>query len=582
MKKYLFYSTIITGLMFSNFLTENITNVYATNSNLNTNTQSSIFSPNETNNGINISINNGYLDFEGQEPPFIEDGRTLVPLRSIFEALNATVEWDNETRTVIATNAEGTEITMTIDEKYYYLDGSRRTLDVAPQIVNGRTMIPVRAVSESLGCTVDWNDESQTVVINTSNLPPYLNGDVSVNILDNSQKNNNNLFTSSKSRWSSIVYKYYYIKNNVEYFVIADNDTVSIKSVDGSFSKIISCELSTFGGFHYDDASDVFYIIYGTSNPDETPTKEVVRVVKYDSNLNKVSSLSLNSNDTYTNSAFSSGSLRMATNNDVLYVHTSRKRLLSSDGLNHQSQLTLHIDTKKMTMLTDVEKYQGNHVSHSFNQFVLWDSQKNRFMVLDHGDAYPRSICIQDPSTSKTERITLLEIPGNVGANSTGVTIGGFVDSTNSYICAINRVDWDKVTHFSTSKLEGLDIEERDIILLVSNKNTNKVNEVTLAKYIGTGKTGSVPQIVKISDNKFMVIWQEFTADSTTPAMQQESDLKYVFVDGDGKTTSSIYTEPNLLMLTDDCDAVYNSKTNTVNWITDSTYGQILVSIKVK
>jgi len=100
-------------------------------------------------------------------PPTIENDRTLVPLRTIFEALGAKVNWDNTTRTVTASK-ENTEIKLTIGGQAYK-NGRPVVLEVPAKIISDRTMVPLRFVSESLGCQVVWDDASQTVTITSSN-----------------------------------------------------------------------------------------------------------------------------------------------------------------------------------------------------------------------------------------------------------------------------------------------------------------------------------------------------------------------------------------------------------------------------
>lgn len=95
-------------------------------------------------------------------PPAIVDGRTLVPVRAIFEAIGATVEWDNTTRT--ATGAKsGTIVSIQIDNTTAYVNGGARTLDVPAQLINNRTMVPARFISEALGCDVTWDQKTRTV-----------------------------------------------------------------------------------------------------------------------------------------------------------------------------------------------------------------------------------------------------------------------------------------------------------------------------------------------------------------------------------------------------------------------------------
>ncbi|WP_338462034.1 copper amine oxidase N-terminal domain-containing protein [Brevibacillus borstelensis] len=100
-----------------------------------------------------------------QMPPVEIDGRTLVPLRAIFEALGAKVEWDEATQTVTATKDNNT-IQLTIGSKVAYKNGKKINLDVPAQLFNGdTTMVPIRFVSEALGAKVGWDAYSNSVVI---------------------------------------------------------------------------------------------------------------------------------------------------------------------------------------------------------------------------------------------------------------------------------------------------------------------------------------------------------------------------------------------------------------------------------
>ena len=103
-------------------------------------------------------------------PPQIIDGRTLVPVRKIFEALGAKVNWVEEADLVVA--SYGTSIlSMEIGKDTFVvtdvISGETRIIeiDVPPQIVDGRTLVPARAISESMGRKVDWVNETRTVVI---------------------------------------------------------------------------------------------------------------------------------------------------------------------------------------------------------------------------------------------------------------------------------------------------------------------------------------------------------------------------------------------------------------------------------
>lgn len=100
-------------------------------------------------------------------PPTILNGRTLVPLRAIFEALDADVTWDNATQTASAQKA-GTSVQVTIDNTTAYVNGRAQTLDVPAKLIGGRTMVPARFVSESLDARVLWDGNTESVYVITS------------------------------------------------------------------------------------------------------------------------------------------------------------------------------------------------------------------------------------------------------------------------------------------------------------------------------------------------------------------------------------------------------------------------------
>lgn len=104
------------------------------------------------------------IAFKNQVPVIIDD-RTLVPMRDIFEALDCEVTWDDSIKTVTAINKHGTTITLVIGENKMLKNDSVIELDVAPQIINDSTMIPVRAVSEALDLVVEWDDDEKIVSI---------------------------------------------------------------------------------------------------------------------------------------------------------------------------------------------------------------------------------------------------------------------------------------------------------------------------------------------------------------------------------------------------------------------------------
>ncbi|MBS3950706.1 MAG: copper amine oxidase N-terminal domain-containing protein [Clostridia bacterium] len=96
--------------------------------------------------------------------PFIADGRTMVPFRFIGETLGARVDWEPATRTVSYVLAD-TRIEFPIGSTTVMINGRAQKADVPARLVNGRTFVPVRMVSEQLGARVDWNPSTRQVTI---------------------------------------------------------------------------------------------------------------------------------------------------------------------------------------------------------------------------------------------------------------------------------------------------------------------------------------------------------------------------------------------------------------------------------
>ncbi len=111
---------------------------------------------------IKVFIDNQLVQFDVS--PVVEDGRTLVPLRAIFQGLGATVNWDEKTSTITADKDEIT-IVMKIGSTTMQKNGVTYSLDVAPKLLDGRTLVPLRAVSEAFKADVGWDGETSTIKI---------------------------------------------------------------------------------------------------------------------------------------------------------------------------------------------------------------------------------------------------------------------------------------------------------------------------------------------------------------------------------------------------------------------------------
>lgn len=307
-----------------------------------------------------------------------------------------------------------------------------------------------------------------------------------------------------------------------------DIEGVMVEYFDSSYNllsdKIIAEELPMFGGFYESDSN--YFLVTGQVNPDELSSVEVFRITKYDKNWNRLDSVGIyNCNTTV---PFDAGSARMIMCGDILVIHTAHQMYMSSDGLNHQANITIGINTTTMKVTTcnsEVSNSSTGYVSHSFNQFIQLDG--NNIVTVDHGDAYPRSIVLIKHSTDASTGIfskgcqtaNILNFPGAIGDNYTGASIGGFEISSSSYLIAGNTVEQnDSYVNNTTRNI---------FVASVSNSGTI-VNKIT--NYNEGETTASTPQFVKIATDKYILMWS------------REDVIYYTIIDANGNQTGSIYT----------------------------------------
>ena len=286
-------------------------------------------------------------------------------------------------------------------------------------------------------------------------------------------------------------------------------------------TKKIKYELPKFGG--YFKGKDARYIVFGQNNHESDNTKEVVRVVKYDDDWNKLGQCSITSKNVY--EPFAKGPLRMTENDGILYIHTSRyiywDAAAEPEEIHHEVNLTYAVDEDSMECV--MNEAPGDWVSHSFAQFILSDGES--VYRLDLGDGNPRavnlakSVVYKEPDDvwtwyGKTETRSLLDIIGSYGDNVTGVSLGGFelMNDGDTLITAGSSIVQDSsVTKTSMEKAH------RNIFVITMNKKFNespKLNWITDYKE-EDGITILNPQLVKVEDGYYM-FWQEYYVERET------------------------------------------------------------------
>lgn len=461
--------------------------------------------------------------------------------------------------------------------------------------INGSNYYKLRDLGENLGFDVRWQQETDTIflyaldenmhVAERGNYePPKSQTDNGMDITyiptESFSKTTDMTATISTARWSNVIENYIVNDNDGTFYSLYKKspnsnyiyaDIYDSKTYELLNTQKVETELDLFGGFYSGEKYN--YIVFGQNNTEENDEKEIIRIVKYDKQFNRIDDCSIKGEESFTTKPFDAGTVRMAENGNELTIHTSRERYTTDDGLNHQSQLTIILDTDTMKTKNYLGRFQKNHVSHSFNQFAQYDGDK--LILVDHGDAYPRSIVLNKESGSEFTEVDLFKIPGAIGANCTGVTIGGFEISDTNYLVAINSIDHNKVTEYTSYEMIGLDLDERDIILLTCDKNTNSVKQIKFTDYINNNMLGSTPYLVKIDDNRFMLMWEEFIYNNKNA---ESNGMKYVEIDGNGNKLTEIMHNKNFNLSSDCKPQVID---NQIVWYNNVEMGRIFYSIDI-
>ncbi|MBR6825285.1 MAG: leucine-rich repeat domain-containing protein [Oscillospiraceae bacterium] len=373
---------------------------------------------------------------------------------------------------------------------------------------------------------------------------------------------NNDYYKYAYDRWASPI-RSYLTENadgsltRVEY--TGTDITVEVFNQDFTFRsrKVLPMELPLFGGFY--EGRDYYFLVYGQTNREENNEAEVIRVVRYTKDWVRHGYGSLKGANTTV--PFDAGSVRMAQYGDMLYVHTAHEMYTGSDGLNHQANLTFSLSIPEME-LTDsrytVSNNSTGYVSHSFNQFILIDG--DQILTLDHGDAYPRSLLLaqykkaagQKTFTGSVTSSKLLPMTGAIGANDTGVNIGGFQASDKGYLVAGCSIVQDGTVAFSGQKNVFVSLTPRGEV----GQDTTVIRWITsYVDGVDTKVNVSMPHLVPITESSFLLMWKE------------DSTLCYLFLNGAGEPVGEIYrcTYP----ISDCSPIVYD---NQVLWyVTDNT-----------
>ena len=328
----------------------------------------------------------------------------------------------------------------------------------------------------------------------------------------------------------------------------------------------IKNELPIYGG--YFSGKNNNYIVFGQNNKGEKDSAEIVRIVKYSKSWSKISDCKIYGSNTF--EPFEAGSLRMIELDGKLYVYTCHTMYADSNKLNHQANMLFTVDESTMKTtdsMYEVSNLQDGYVSHSFNQFIKTDGtyiyrvdhseSNNMIMSGQYLTVNGITLSRYNKNSSSTNVAVTIPLKFDIhSGNYTGASIGGFeVGSGNCLIAYAKDI--------SSS------CESRNAYISVTDKYFNKTNNVALTNYkSGTTVSCRTPQLVKINENLFLVMWEEYNSSTNKVTTKAKT------IDSSANTVASATLSVRL----SDCQPVMCSD-GTVKWYVSDNSAPKLYSI---
>lgn len=397
-------------------------------------------------------------------------------------------------------------------------------------------------------------------------------------------------------------------EDGITYSKVGDSICATYYSGSGGFidEKTIPLELSIFGGFYA--GKDNYFLVFGDTNYGETTgvnEKEVIRVVKYDKDWNRLGACSFYGKETDTVAPFEAATVRMdETDDGVLYIHTAKLLYKDKAGLNHQMNMLLALDTKTMTGISTpevdsndgrvaVDGYYARNVafcSHSFDQFVKTEGDMVYLLALGDDNprgcvdyrvdrngvsAHPGSLITMKNTSDRCLLLRSIYYPegytgGSGGQNETGMNIGGFEISATGTIGVGNYYRKMRPEKWAEN-------ERRNIFITMRDKTYPQNYHRYLTDY--DSKTSKIftwrPKLVKLDDNHFLMMWMEYKNDPKKKFFEQDFYTCMQHIDANGNPIGK-RVKKNIYL--SDCDPIVR-KDGSVSWFADGVDKVILYTI---
>ena len=325
------------------------------------------------------------------------------------------------------------------------------------------------------------------------------------------------------------------------------NKNIGIEYYDTAFKILkkskLDLELPIYGGFYA--GNDAYYLIEGQNNTDEDDNLEVIRMIKYDTNWNRLGAASITGNtsiDGEVRYPFDAGNVEMTEVDNKIYIVTGHEGYVDSAvGQGHQGYLMIEVDKNTLTgKIVEADLY------HSFSQYIEQNDSNMYVLELSEGARYTKLTKYDKNNIKNTKSIPIFNYGGkrtSSWAVECYASVNGLAISKDNILSIGTSIDQEQYDNASSST-------SHNIYLTVTPVNDFSQSATTtkwLTNYADDGKSFAGLEITKINDNRFMILWEEWLSEYGELEMVDNDTLSvcklhYLFVDGNGEKISEEYT----------------------------------------
>jgi hypothetical protein len=513
---------------------------------------------------VKVYLNDELIDFGATDYACIMNNRTMVPIRATATALGMGIEWDGSTNTMTFTRGEDV-ITHVMGTNVLTINGEPKTYEAYSAVKNNYTYMPLIMLADVTGLDPVWDAVTKSVYLEAEKTDEEVEDeevtDEEIEDEENEDDEEEEVTTKKKVsrnsifgdditmlKYLSVTYdtgkdmdggkgqNYIFNRQGGGYVVANLHNELYVRELDKDLNVVNSNRFYTddyeIGGYFY--YNNCHYVLYGRDNSDRVGKTIVYKLVKYDTNFNSVKNVTVSGTNCRIDTPFTKGRTQMILNGKTLTVSDTGLRLPENNSsLDCNIVMSFNIDD--LTFLGyDITSEDNKDIAAKKNsgmgQLITYISD-NSIACAALSDARPRGLYLraeeigsenEDPSV-----ITVLKADNSALDKDLGIDLGGFEVSDNYCIVTGTSVEQSKT---SNSKKKNV---------FVATASKSEFNEKYTSLYWLTDYTDDddvtilYQKLVKVSDNLFLIMWQE-NRDG------EASVIKYGYLDGEGKVVEGL------------------------------------------